>query len=79
MLYTAIHGGDDDLENHIAIASEIRRRKEQIELQALARKRVWDLPFNLNKLSNLQCLQRYRYRRNDVSPIAGLIPWEEGL
>ena len=79
MLYTAIHGDDDDLENHIAIASEIRRLKEQIELQALARKIVWDSPCNLNALSDQQCLQWYRFRRNNVGLIAGLIPWEEGI
>jgi hypothetical protein len=30
-------------------------------------------------LSDLQCLQRYRFRRNDVGFIAGLITWENGL
>jgi hypothetical protein len=79
VLYMAIYSGDDDFENSIAIASEIRRLQEQIELQALRRKRVWASLFNLNALSDLQCLEQYRFRRNDFGLIAGLIPWEEGL
>jgi hypothetical protein len=45
----------------------------------LARSRIWTFTFNINALSDLQSLQRYRFRRNDVGFIAGLIPWENGF
>jgi DDE superfamily endonuclease len=57
----------------------LKRLEEQIELQRLARIRIWTSSFNINSLSDLQCLQRYRFRRKDVGFIAGLIPWENGL
>jgi hypothetical protein len=79
MIYMALQNDDDDFENSIVVLSELRRLEEQIELQRLARIKIWTSLFNINALSDLQCLQRYRFRRNDVGFIAGLIPWENGL
>jgi hypothetical protein len=77
--YMALHSYDEDIETSVAILSELKRLVEQIELQWLARIRIWTSSFNINSLSDLQCLQRYRFRRKDVCFIAGLIPWENGL
>jgi hypothetical protein len=79
VVYMALHSSDEDFENNVAILSEFRRLEEQIELQRLARIMIWTSSFNINALSDLQCLQRYRFRRNDVGFIAGLISWENGL
>jgi hypothetical protein len=79
VVYMAIQYDDDDFENSIAVLSELRRLEEQMELQRLARTRIWTSSFNINALSDLQCLQRYRFRRNDAGFIASLIPWENGL
>jgi hypothetical protein len=78
MVYMALQN-DDDFENNIIVLSELRRLEEQIELQRLARIKIWTSLFNINALSDLQCLQRYLFRRNDVGFIAGLIQWENGL
>jgi hypothetical protein len=79
MVYMALQNDDDDFENNIIVLSELRRLEEQIELHRLARIKIWTSLFNINALSDLQCLQRYLFRRNDVGFIAGLIPWENGF
>jgi hypothetical protein len=71
----ALHSYDEEIENSVAILSELMRLEEQIELQMLARITIWTSSFNINALSDLQCLLRYRFRRKDVGFIAGLIPW----
>jgi hypothetical protein len=63
MVYMALQNDDDDFENSIMVLSELRRLEEQIELQRLARIKTWTSLFNINELSDLQCLQRYRFRR----------------
>jgi hypothetical protein len=72
VVYMALQSSDKDLENNVAILSELRRLEEQIELQKLARKAMWASSFDFNVLSDLQCLQRYRFRSNDVGFIAAL-------
>jgi hypothetical protein len=74
MVYMALQNDDDDCENSIVVLSQLRRLKEQIELQRLARIKIWTSLSNINALSDLQCLERYRIRRNDIGLIAGLIP-----
>jgi hypothetical protein len=66
---------DDDFVTNYAIVNELRRLGEQIELQHLARMEVLSSNFNLNSISDLQCLQRYRFTRKDIRFIADLIPW----
>jgi hypothetical protein len=79
MVYMALQDDDDDFENSIVVLSELRRLGEQMELKRLARIKIWTSLLNINALSDLQCLQRYRSRRNDVGFIAGLTPLENGL
>jgi DDE superfamily endonuclease len=79
MVYMTLQNDDDDFENSIVVLSELRRLDEQMELQRLARINICTSLCNINALSDLQCLQRYRFRRNDVGFIAGLIPLENGL
>jgi hypothetical protein len=73
----SLHSYDEDIENSVAILSELKHLEEQIELQRLARIRIWTSTFNINEPSDLQCLQRYRFRRKDVGFVAGLVPWEK--
>jgi hypothetical protein len=77
--YMALHSNDEDIENSVATLAELKCLEEQIELQMLAQIRIWTSSFYINALSDLQCLQRYRFRREDVGFVAGLIPWENGL
>jgi hypothetical protein len=48
-------------------------------LQHLARMKVLSSTFNLKSISDLQCLQRYRFTRKDVRFLADLIPWGKRL
>jgi hypothetical protein len=50
---------DDDFVTDYAIVNELRRLNEQLDLQHLARMKVLSSTFNLNFISDLQCLQRY--------------------
>jgi hypothetical protein len=78
-LYMAHHFSEEDFETNIVLARELRRLQEQIELQHVARKRIWASSFNLNTLSDLECLQRYRFKRKDVGFLATLIDWKKGI
>jgi hypothetical protein len=64
------------IETRLAVAGEIRRLKHQIELQDLARCRISTHSYNINALSDQECLLRYRFTRKDVGFISRLIPWE---
>jgi nuclease HARBI1 len=75
----AHHFSEEDFETNVALARELRRIEEQIELQHFARRRIWALSFNLNALSDLECLQRYRFKRKDVGFLATLIDWKKGI
>jgi hypothetical protein len=79
MVYMALQNDDDEFESSTVVLSELRRLDEQMERQRLARIKIWTSLFNRNAESDLQYLQRYRFRRNDVGFIAGLIPWENSL
>jgi hypothetical protein len=70
---------DDDFVTNYAVVSELRRLGEQIELHHLARMKVLSSIFNLNSISDLQCLQRYHFKRKDVRFLADLIPWGKRL
>jgi hypothetical protein len=70
---------DDNFATNYVIVIELRRLGEQIELQDLARMKVLSSTFNLNSISDLQCLQRYRFTRKDVRILADLIPREKRL
>jgi hypothetical protein len=59
--------------------NELRRLNEQLDLQHLARMKVLSSTFNLNFISDLQCLQRYRFTRKDIRFLADLIPWGKRL
>jgi DDE superfamily endonuclease len=78
-LYMAHHFSEEDFETNIVLARELRRLQEQIALQHVARKRIWASSFNLNTLSDLECLQRYRFKRKDVGFLATLIDWKKGI
>jgi hypothetical protein len=69
---------DDDFVTDYAIVNELRRLNEQLDLQNLARMKVLSSTFNLNSLSDLQCLQRYCFTRS-VRLLADLIPWGKRL
>jgi hypothetical protein len=70
---------DDDFVTDYAIVNESRRLNEQLDLQHLARMKVLSSTFNLNSISDLLCLQRYRFTRKDVRFLADLIPWGKRL
>jgi hypothetical protein len=70
--YMALHSYDEDIENSVAILSELKLVEEQIELQRLARIIIWTSSFNINALSDLPCLQRCRFRRKNVGFVSGL-------
>jgi hypothetical protein len=57
----------------------LRRLNEQLDLQHLARMKVLSSTFNLNSISDLPCLQRYRFTRKDFRFLADLIPWGKRL
>jgi hypothetical protein len=78
-VYMAPHFSEEDFETKVALARELCRLEEQIELQHFARRRIWALSFNLNALSDLKCLQRYRFKRKDVGFLATLIDWKNGI
>jgi hypothetical protein len=63
----------------LVVAIEICRIREQLQLQNAARCRVWASAFNINALSDRECLTRYRFKRQDVGFISDLIPWETSL
>jgi hypothetical protein len=63
----------------IAVAFEICRLREQVELRSRARCRIWKSFFNINSLSDLECLVRYRFRRKDIGFISEIIPWVASL
>jgi hypothetical protein len=58
----------------IAVSVEICRLLEQIELPSRARCRIWKSFFNINSLSDHECLVRYRFRRKDLGFISETIP-----
>jgi hypothetical protein len=70
---------DDDFVTNYTIVNELRRLREQIELQHLARIKVLSSTFKLNSIGDLQRLQRYRFTRKDVRFLADLIPWGKRL
>jgi DDE superfamily endonuclease len=63
----------------LVIAKELRRLQKQLRLQNSARIRVWSSSFNINAVSDSDCLIWYIFKRNDIGFIAGIIPWENGL
>jgi hypothetical protein len=63
----------------LVFAIEICRIRKQLKLQNAARCRVWASVFNINVLSDRECLTRYRFKRQDVGFISDLIPWETSL
>jgi hypothetical protein len=73
------HFSEEDFETNVALARELRRLEEQIELQHFARKRIWTSSFNLNALRDLECLQIYRFKQKDVGFLATLVDWKNGI
>jgi hypothetical protein len=67
------------LHSKLAVAFEISRIREQIQLQNVARCRVWASAFNIKALSDMECLNRYRFKRQDVGFVSDIIPWETAL
>jgi hypothetical protein len=63
----------------LVVAIEKYRIREQLQLQNAARCRVWASAFNINALSDRECLMQYRVKRQDVGFISDLIPWETSL
>jgi hypothetical protein len=61
------------------VTGEIRRIQEQMELQNMARCRVLTSSFNINSLSDEECLIKFRFMRKDVGFISELIPWDQCL
>jgi hypothetical protein len=70
---------DWNLRSQLAVAAEIRRLREQIELQNTMRCRIAMSSFNINVLSDEECLVKYRFTRNDIGFISKLIPWDSCL
>jgi hypothetical protein len=70
---------DWNLRSKLAVAAEIRRLREQIELQNTMRCRIAMSSFNINALSDEECLVKYRFTRNDIGFISKLIPWDSCL
>jgi hypothetical protein len=67
------------LRKKLPVAVEIRRLKNQVVLHDLPRCRILMHSFNINALSNQECLVRYLFTREDVGFISRLIPWELSL
>jgi hypothetical protein len=64
------------LHSKLAVAFEIRRIREQIHLQNAARCRVWASAFNINALSDRECLiSRLGYFR-DIPKFPKLLTFE---
>jgi hypothetical protein len=70
---------DWNLTSKLAVAAEIRRLREQIELQNTVRCRIAMLSFNINALSDEECLVKYRFTKNYIGFISKLIPWDSCL
>ena len=70
---------ENGLRVKLAVTAEIRRLQEQIELQKMARCRVLKSSFNINSLSDEECLIKFRFMRKDVGLISELIPWDKCL
>jgi hypothetical protein len=67
------------LRTRLAVAVEIQRLKNQVVLHDLARCRILMHSFNINALSDQECLLRYLFTREDVGFISRLILWELSL
>jgi hypothetical protein len=61
------------------VTAEIRRIQEQIKLQNMARLHVLQSSFNINSLSDEECLIKFRFMTKDVGFISELIPWDKCL
>jgi hypothetical protein len=60
----------------LCVMKEVRCVEMEIEPQQQALIRVWSATFNLNSMSNQECLRKFRFQRADVAYIADLVPWE---
>jgi hypothetical protein len=67
---------DWNLRSKLTVAAEIRRLREQIELQNTVHCRIAMSSFNINALSDDECLVKYRFTKNDIGFISKLIPWD---
>jgi DDE superfamily endonuclease len=63
----------------ISVAVEISRLREQLRLRNTARCRIRKSFFNINSLSDHECLIRYRFKKKDIGFISDMIPWEAAL
>jgi hypothetical protein len=70
---------DDEFVSDYAIVNELRHLGEQIDLHHLARMKMLSSTFNLNSNSDIQCLRRYCFTRNDIRFLSDLIPWGKRL
>ena len=78
-IFLILGKSENGLRVKLAVTAEIRRLQEQIELQKMARCRVLKSSFNINSLSDEECLIKFRFMRKDVGLISELIPWDKCL
>ena len=65
-IFLILGKSENGLRVKLAVTAEIRRLQEQIELQKMARCRVLKSSFNINSLSDEECLIKFRFMRKDV-------------
>jgi DDE superfamily endonuclease len=74
--YLALRWRDSCIKLKVGVIVEIRRLQEQLIMQASFRRRIMMSSFNINTLSDHECLSRFRFKRRDVGFISEIIGYE---